>query len=292
MLALKKTLKFLFFISISCSSLLATNKVVYGDDDRLDLSSAISFEALLAGSTAVQIGKTNLKETETGYLVSARTLADRGICKDERFADQPTAGRCSGFLVGEDLLVTAGHCIQSVSDCENYQWAFGYDDNISYDSTSTSFELEKSNVYSCSEIIERKLDPETKSDYALVRLNKKVTGHDPLNYRKEGKIKSDAPLVVMGYPTGLPLKIAGGAFVRTNYEYTYFTTNLDTFGGNSGSAVFSSVTGLVEGILVRGEADYEYDSDAGCKRVNVCEMDGCHGEDVTRITEIEYLKNL
>jgi len=42
----------------------------------------------------------------------------------------------------------------------------------------------------------------------------------------------------------------------------------------------------VEGILVRGENDYIYDTKQGCYKSNVCPMNGCRGEDVTKITSL------
>ena len=36
--------------------------------------------------------------------------------------------------------------------------------------------------------------------------------------------------MIIGYPVGLPVKIADGAKVK-NLEKTYFTANLDSFGG-------------------------------------------------------------
>ena len=37
---------------------------------------------------------------------------------------------------------------------------------------------------------------------------------------------------------------------------TRFTTNLDSFGGNSGSPIFASPSNLLVGILVEGATDY------------------------------------
>jgi V8-like Glu-specific endopeptidase len=130
------------------------------------------------------------------------------------------------------------------------------------------------------------------NDYALIRLDRKVVGRTPLKYRKSGKIAEGQEIVVIGHPTGLPTKVAGGANVRENHRDVFFNANLDTFGGNSGSAVFNADTGEVEGILVRGEQDYEYDWSKGCRVVYKCTDDGCRGEDVTRITNIEALMNM
>jgi hypothetical protein len=60
----------------------------------------------------------------------------------------------------------------------------------------------------------------------------------------------------MGLPSGLPLKLAGGASVSNNQPAAFVVANLDTYGDNSGSPVFNAATQEVEGILVRGENDF------------------------------------
>ena len=99
-------------------------------------------------------------------------------------------------------------------------------------------------------------------------------------------------MLVIGHPSGLPTKIANRAYVRSNSHAAFFQANLDTYGGNSGSAVFDALTGVVEGILVRGERDYIYDYDRRCMISKKCPDDGCRGEDVSRITRVEKLMDL
>jgi V8-like Glu-specific endopeptidase len=130
----------------------------------------------------------------------------------------------------------------------------------------------------------------TKDDYAVIQLDRKVTDRRPLSFRKSGKVSIGESVVVIGHPSGLPTKIADGAKVRS-HSGKYFVANLDTYGGNSGSAVFNHNTGEVEGILVRGENDY-IQSSRGCMVSNKCPVDGCRGEDVTYITNIKALQNL
>jgi hypothetical protein len=113
-----------------------------------------------------------------------------------------------------------------------------------------------------------------------------------LNKIKGGKIDDRTPIVVIGHPSGLPTKIAGGAKVRDNSNDIFFSANLDTFGGNSGSAVFNEKSGEVVGILVRGENDYVNDKDRECQVVNKCADNECRGEDVTRIENIRQLKTI
>ena len=279
------------FVSMTLSfATFAVEEVIYGDDDRLDIFEASNGLHLeLARSTAAMISLSKLSDNRAGETtVSGTSLESRGICKSAKFSQQVTSADCSGFLVGDDLLVTAGHCIRTKRDCLSNAWVFDFAVEDADDDART---VPTSSVYKCAEIIERSLDRATQDDYALVRLEKVVTDRKILTYRTSGQGPTGTPLVVIGHPTGLPTKIAAGAIVREDSRGTYFQSNLDAFGGNSGSAVFNSETGLIEGILVRGETDYVYDSAQGCRVPKQCTNDGCRGEDVTRITNIKSLAN-
>ncbi len=281
------------------SSLLATSfvsasafsrereSVVYGEDNRVDVyqSSNLVYKKM-AASTAAMIPARNLEISGENYLVKGGTLVGDGVCSDEKFAKQQTAAMCTGFLVGPDLLLTAGHCIKSMADCESNAWVFDYSNTIA---ERSEFKINQKDVYTCTQIISRSLDRETQNDFALVKLDR-VTDRVPLSYRKTGEISRNAKLLVIGHPSGLPTKIADGAYVRAIDNSYFFQANLDTFGGNSGSPVFNVKTGLVEGILVRGETDYVLDQAPDCYRPKVCTMKDCRGEDVTRITNIDELK--
>lgn len=81
-----------------------------------------------------------------------------------------------------------------------------------------------------------------------------------------------------------------GRVIKNNHPF-WFSTNLDTFSGNSGGPVFNAETYEVEGVLVRGEQDYIMNDDRDCDSVRKCEDDGsdCMGEEVVRVTNIEEL---
>lgn len=281
-------------IIVSSSLLLSLNsyangvdKVIYGVDNRVDVyESKNVLHKKLAVSTAAMIPNSALTENGNIITVNGGTLESDGICADAKFAKQQTAAMCSGFLVGADLLVTAGHCIESMDDCQNNSWVFNYSNETS---VKNVFEISKNDVYKCSEIVSRTLDSSTDDDFALIKLDRQ-SDRAPLSFRTSGKIADNAKLVVIGHPSGLPTKISAGANVRGNSNKYYFQSNLDTFGGNSGSAVFDTTSGLVEGILVRGERDYVIDSVMNCYRPKICKMNECRGEDVTRITNIKELQ--
>lgn len=264
--------------------------VIYGEDNRQDVYAATDSVLVdLAKSTAAMIPSGSLKNSRDNQVqIFGKTLQERGVCAQERFSQQLTAAKCSGFLVAPNILVTAGHCIKTLSDCHSNKWVFDY--KVEYANQKNVY-VGPSSVYNCKKIISRSLDRTTKDDYAVIELDRNVTGRKPLLFRRSGRISKGAQLAVIGHPTGLPTKIADGAEVRS-LAGKFFVANLDTYGGNSGSAVFNMRTFEVEGILVRGELDYSYDSHLGCKVSNRCSDSGCRGEDVTFITHIEALKNL
>lgn len=284
------TISALILSVASIASVPGNNKVIYGDDNRVDVFETTNNMYLeLSKSTAAQIPNSSLSMTAKGDIqVLGRTLQSRNICAKERFSAQLSAARCSGFLVGEKLLVTAGHCLTNDSDCSSYSWVFDYKMSAA---NQTAISVKSENIFKCAKILSRAQDS-SQNDYALIQLDRPVTDRAPLQFRKEGKIADGTKLVVIGHPSGLPTKIADGAEVRGNNHSVFFVANTDTYGGNSGSAVFDAATGIVEGILVRGEQDYVYDYSLGCQVSKVCANNACRGEDITRITNFKILKKI
>lgn len=274
---------------LAAAPVFAQDKVIYGEDNRqdiVDVERAAWVE--VASSTAVMILKSDIPaggkgRRKTGITISGPTLASRGICPTERFANQPTVGNCSGFLIDEKTIVTAGHCMTMPEDCSDFKWVFDYKVEVAGVDSVT---IQKNNIYNCKRVIKQVLERgATQNDYAIIELDRAVTYRNPLKLRETGKVEVGTPLVVIGYPSGLPVKIAGGANVRAIRD-DFFVSNLDTYSGNSGSAVLNATTMEVEGILVRGDTDY-INSDAGCRVSKVQGDDQGRGEDATFITNIK-----
>ena len=265
------------------------SRVIYGEDNREDVFAwKDPYWRLLANSTAAMISSSKLEyqPEKDSYLLHYSQWGSE-YCSTERFFNQPKVAKCSGFLVAPDLLITAGHCVSSQWRCYNYDWVFNFQMK-----EKGGFEknIPKKNVYQCIEIIESSIS--FKNDYALIRLNRDVLDQKPLEFRKKGFPGPKSELIIIGHPLGLPTKISDGGKIRNNSHPYFFTANLDSYSGNSGSPVFNAQTGIVEGILVRGERDFEYDSKKHCKTSKVCGETECSGEEATRMTNIEYLQEL
>ncbi len=259
-------------------------EVIYGDDDRLDMHEVQS-EKLRAMADSTVALMTDYKVTidEESGVASIQTTSysdSYNLCEDEPFYDQETAAFCSGSLVGPDLIMTAGHCITSQSSCEGTKFVFGF---AVTEKGKNPRSVPAGDVYGCKTLLGR-AQHNGGADWAIIQLDRPVSAHAPLKLNRSGNTPNGAPLIVIGHPAGLPTKVAGGAYVREQGSDGHFVANLDTYGGNSGSAVFNAVTGQVEGILVRGETDYTWRN--GCRVSNVCADDGCRGEDVTRVSAV------
>jgi hypothetical protein len=207
------------------------------------------------------------------------------LCEGEPFREQPFGAFCSGFLVGHDIVATAGHCVNA-SNVADVRFVFGF---RMLDATNAQVEIDNAEIYGGLKLIGRR-EVSDGADWALVRIDRRVTNHRIVRLRRTGLIASDQAVQVIGHPNGLPTKFADGATVRNNQPVAFFVANLDTYGGNSGSPVFNSDTHVVEGILVRGENDFVSQGD--CNVSLVCPTTGCRGEDCTRTTEFTALLGL
>jgi hypothetical protein len=253
--------------------------VIYGKDNRQDVYQVKNaLFKKLAASTAGMVSLSQFsKSSKPGFFdLQDLTTLERGqnVCPSESFSQQPLGAMCSGFLVGPDTLVTAGHCYKTFSTpedvCKRFGWVFEYDMKSSSSDPTKSIPLD--NVYLCKKIVIAELSES--NDFAIIKLDRKVVGRKPLKFRTSGKVSDSAELVVIGHPSGLPTKISDGGKVTRNTNPTNFSTTLDTFQGNSGSAVFDAKTGMIEGILIQGKTDYvpsKPEDKSSCVVVNKCD---------------------
>ncbi|MBI5630632.1 MAG: trypsin-like peptidase domain-containing protein [Elusimicrobia bacterium] len=162
----------------------------------------------------------------------------------ERFYGQPSGGRCTAFLVGPDLVATAGHCFLSPGQCRFTKFVFGF---AVKKSGSAPSRIPLQDVYSCKTLLEWRGD----LDFALARLDRPVVGRRSLMLSRRGEISEGTPLAMIGHPMGLPLKIEPSGVVSENsFSGSCFEAHLDSFPGNSGSPVINLASYEVEGLAV------------------------------------------
>lgn len=269
------------------------NNIVYGKkDDRIlvsDLNPRINQKYIEVGKSVLAM-VTKDKVADLGFnktRIATKSVANEfNMCRDQRFSEQPSGASCSGFLVGPDTLVTAGHCIKNLKDCQTKMWVLDFKFNEQFKGNNVNLIVETSKTYNCKEVIARKSG--LLNDYAVIKLDRPVNGRKPLPIRREGKISKTDKVYTIGYPLGAPQTLTRGAQITGNLVPQYFELKIDTFMGNSGSPIINEDTGIVEGILVKGGADADFSLFGACYDVNTCDGIFCDSDETAhRITTIK-----
>jgi V8-like Glu-specific endopeptidase len=243
------------------------DEIIYGEDTRRDVymedSDALRRLAL-ASSVAFMTAEHLVRDSDGNFAVVAETLGDaNNLCPDEAFATQPAAATCSGVLVDDQLVLTAGHCVNEDATCDDRLLVFDY----AISDPDRALTLDEGAIYRCKSIPLRGYGLDSSGgryDYAFVELDRPVSSARQPVTLGPADPPPGSPLAVIGYPSGLPVKIdAGAELLLMRQCRDYFTLSSDTFQSSSGSGVFDEIGRLV-GIFVRGGADYEYVSERGC----------------------------
>lgn len=281
----------LILIAIICSvasslsyGVVIVDKGIYGDDNRILVEELADMRREMSRSIFAQIPKWRITEEDNQSITIKTKSLHSGLnfCPDEKFSDLPIVSSCSAFLVAPDLILTAGHCVKDKYECQKNYWVLDFNNASGFVGPSGNVIFSKKNVFSCSQILSS--SESTKLDYALIKLNKVVSDRTALQIRRNGKLDDSDSLFIIGHPIGLPKILADEAKIRNNSLTYTFLTDADSFSGNSGSPVINAETNLVEGILVRGDEDFQMDLDLGCNKVIRCKGLECRGETVQRTT--------
>lgn len=267
---------------------IVAEKVVHGIDHRLDWfeiqDPTIRTET---DSVAAIFDMADVTENVKLCFLPGIVLGNaKNLCSSERYILQPAGAKCSAFVVGSDIIATAGHCINE-SDKSQKLFVFGY--------RMTKFgevplAINKSETYKAKSIIgwhyvqpQRNQTDNFELDYALVQTDRPIDNHVPLPLRRTGELSEGVGVYALGYPSGLPIKFSGVGPVTKISKDGSFVAPVDTFGGNSGSPVINVSTHEVEGVLVRGDPDFK--QQGTCQVARDCPTTGCKiGEQSTLIS--------
>ncbi|MCP3059029.1 serine protease [Myxococcus sp. K38C18041901] len=260
--------------------------VVYGTDDRQDVYAHpdATLRQRAEQSTVALMTTSDYTVGSNGNVTfNASTLQSAyNLCSTQRFLTDLTPAFCSGTLIDDDLVLTAGHCITSASACTSTRVVF----NFYKTAANTLKQVTSADIFSCQSIVVRQQTSGTPNlDYAIIKLDRAATPRFvPAPIRAgSAALPVGTGVTVIGSGSGIPFKIDAGGKVRDARagSLDYFVATTDTFGGNSGSGVYENTGYTVAGILVRGETDYV--TSGSCRIVNACAETGCRGEDITYV---------
>lgn len=274
-------------VSCSPSDELGTvvQPTIYGTDDRTDVYAHADarLRELAQQSTVVLVSRGDVNAANPANVTLAGTTlaAQENLCAGQRFASDPAPGFCSGTLIDDDLVITAGHCITDPRACAGTRFVF----NFYRDAADTLHTITSDDVYACASIVVRTQTFSPFRDYAILRLDRRVTaGHVPAPvHRGHDLLAAGAGVAVIGFPTGIPAKIDSGGTVRDpGAGGAAFVATTDTFHGNSGSAVYELASHEIRGLLIDGDVDWD-STPAGCQVAHTCAETGCSGETSTYV---------
>lgn len=256
--------------------------IYFEDNRRLVLNEGTEEEYQLSKSVAAQISTSKLKiKTPEEFTFEYENIKNGlNFCSDEKFIDLPMLSDCSGFLVADNIVMTAGHCVDENYKCKEKVWVFDYLNQTSSYKNQQEIVFKKEQIYNCKEVLTKVIKGEkgAKTDYALILLDRKVTDRKPYSIKRMKWPKVSNDLVMIGHPLGLPKIITDQFYIIKGEGEINSLINADSFSGNSGSPIIEKTSKSVVGMLISGEIDLRYDYFSGCNRPYKCTDGDCGGE--------------
>ncbi len=294
--------RFAFFFAL-VFQINAAQAIVFGFDDRIDVTQDMYKNKYLAPAIAMSVGQPYILPQKNSELFDldfylASDSLTVGLCAEEKYSKQYSNWlNCTGFLVAEDVMVTAGHCIifnhsgikpalvenGMTSMCSDFDWLFDYTTKSNGQVSLTGYSQDQ--TARCAKVLHAEITPDVIEknsaiiggyglDFAIIQLDRSFPDRQVLQFAKTLP-KPKQSVFAVTYPSGLPMKVAVNSQVLESHFENFFTSNLDISSGSSGGPVFN-VKNEVMGIVVRASPgeDYIWDKKRECATSYVCKQIG------------------
>lgn len=299
------TNKFLEGGGVHCTEALTAQPLaIYGDDTRsyscdcdITYSEQMSPVNSLCNRIAGIISSKFLIKKGKNYKWNVpslkESLKDRyGATYNGKFAEDPTPCQATAFLVGKDLVLTAGHCINE-SNFKKLKLVFGL--QMAQPTTAKKFNKQKllaTRVYEIIEVISLNTFREPGAervqdvDWSLCKINRSVEDVDPLEIGEDEDLAISKKICTIGHPDGLLLQISSGAISAISDQI--FFSPITGFKGTSGSPAIDLLTGKILGIAIRGFLDYNVEQNTLSAKKYEINGNAHHG---ARFQKIGFLRD-
>lgn len=284
-------------------SLSISQAIIFGADNRSDIVTHATKNRDLAPAISMSVGQPYvIPQSQQKFRLDfypASDSANVGLCPEEKFSQQNANWlNCTGFMVTEEVMVTAGHCMifnhsgtkpalvqdGTTSMCNDFDWVFDFKAGAQKQVSLVDYDL-ATQTAQCQKVIHAEITPDMLNstgtfvgeyglDFAIIKLDRPMKDRQPLRIATLAPKKNEL-VYAIGYPSGLPMKLAHNARVIEDHFKNFFTADLDISSGSSGGPVFN-IKNEVIGIVVRASPveDYIWDKKRDCATSYVCKKIG------------------
>lgn len=242
--------------------------IFYGEDDYVEIAQIPEAKGgvdwqKLARSVGIMIGDPGTKGLD---LSKTRAMRDRfqkaPLDPAYKYGQQPRLGKVTVFLIGPDVIMTAGHAGRRQLQRSAFIFDFTWDEK---GKGLHKTKYSASEIYRCKKVLLFRHGKE--GDYAICRLDRPVLDREALKLEvlPNAAAVDEREAKMISAPDGGPLKLTNAGRLLGKRPSThaptldlkrYFFHDLDNSYGSSGAPIFDAKTGKVIGVQTGGDDNF------------------------------------